>query len=197
MLLQTSHTCRMARQTAPLRTPPHPALDKLPELAPSVPGWRPTSPAVRATVRRRAQRDIHDSGRDVARICSSRWWWSTLSRPIVSENSWLHCYSRDRNLSVRVRSAPASSDGLQLDGQVDERFRHLAAATRCDTMWYTTAMCGRRPCAHWGAAASTRSLALVHRCASKRIPAHPKCARAHPAWLGARRSCQEFLRQRE
>jgi len=33
VLLQTSHTCRMARQTAPLRTPPHPALDKWPELA--------------------------------------------------------------------------------------------------------------------------------------------------------------------
>ena len=111
----------------------------------------------------------------------------------LDQNSWLHCYSRDRHLCVRARSAPALSDRHQpLDGRVDERFRHSAAARQCDTMWYTTVMCGLRPRAHWGASASTRSLALIHRYARQRIPTHPKRALAHAAWSAARRSCQEF-----
>ena len=36
VLLQTTHTCRMARQTSPLRTPPHASLDKLPEIAQTI-----------------------------------------------------------------------------------------------------------------------------------------------------------------
>ena len=136
VLLQTTHTCRMARQTSPLRTPPHPALDKLLELAPSVPAGRT---------------ETHQSRR--ARHCAAayaegyprqwkgcRMWPGYADRsggrhclhPLY-QNSWLHCYSPDRHLSVRARIAPASSDGLQLDGRLDERFRHRDAATRCDT----------------------------------------------------------------
>ena len=79
-----------------------------------------------------------------------------LSRPIGPEFLVALLLS-GQALSVRARSAPSLSDRLQLDERVDQCFRQCSAATRCDTMWYTTAMCGRRPRPHWGAFASSSS----------------------------------------
>ena len=191
VLLQTTHTCRMARQTSPLRTPPHPALDKLLELAPSVPAGRT---------------ETHQSRR--ARHCAAayaegyprqwkgcRMWPGYADRsggrhclhPLY-QNSWLHCYSPDRHLSVRARTPAGRTARRALSASRRRNTVRHEVVHDCD-VWSTPA----RPLG----SRRTRSLALVHRCASKRIPAHPKCARAHPAWLGAQRSCQEFLRQRE
>ena len=151
--------------------------------------------ALCATVRRRARRDIHANGRDAAGICSWRW-WSMLSRPIGPEFLAPLQLLGQASVCVSERSArivrPTPTAGRT--GRRALSASHRREAVRhnvvhdCD-VWSTPA----RPLG----SRRTRSLALVHRCASKRIPAHPKCARAHPAWLGAQRSCQEFLRQRE
>jgi hypothetical protein len=145
--------------------------------------------AVRATVWRRARRGIHTNGRDAARLCSWRW-WSTLFRSIGPE--FLAAQLLLEQASVCASTQLALFDRLRpLDGRVDKRFPHRGGAKRCDTIWCTTVTCGRRPRAHWGASASPRSLALVHRCARKRIPTHPKRACAHAARRGL------YSRQRE
>ena len=102
----------------------------------------------------------------------------------LDQNSWLHCYSRDRHLCVRARSArivrPTPTAGRT--GR-----RALSASRRREAvrqMWYTTALrrvvdartpIGELPRAH----ALLRSSTDARSGASQRIPAHPKCARAH------------------
>jgi hypothetical protein len=140
------------------------------------PPCRPRTVPQRCAPRRRARRDA-------AGICSWRW-WSMLSRPIGPEFLAPLQLLGQASVCVSERSArivrPTPTAGRT--GR-----RALSASRRREAvrqMWYTTALrrvvdartpIGELPRAH----ALLRSSTDARSGASQRIPAHPKCARAH------------------